>query len=164
MLFKNILIHGFLMSAVLTIILLGSIAYNPRLWLRTYPDDVKAKVPPKTKKEKRLALVFQIPFMIIMLGVPTVSTITLKRNMAEDFTFLTGFVNFAGISTIFNLVDTVIIDWGVFCSITPKFITINGTEGLEGYKDYKMHLKAFIKGLMITAVLSFVFTGIIYLV
>ena len=164
MLLHSILAYGISMSAVLTMILLGSIAYNPMLWLRTYPEDVKSKVQPKNNQGKKLALIFQIPFLIIMIGVPIFSTAILKSNMGNEFSFWIGFANFAGISSMFNLVDTVIIDWIIFCKITPKFIIIEGTERMEGYKDYTMHLKAFIKGLIITIILSFVFSAFIYFI
>jgi hypothetical protein len=37
---------------------------------------------------------------------------------------------------IFNLVDWLILDWLIFCVITPRFIIIPGTEGMAGYKDF----------------------------
>lgn len=55
--------------------------------------------------------------------------------------FIDTFLHSFGILMIFNLVDLLIIDWLIFCWITPRFVVIPSTEGMKGYKDYKIHLR-----------------------
>jgi hypothetical protein len=39
----------------------------------------------------------------------------------------------------------------MFCTITPRFVVIPGTEGMAGYKDYVFHLRFFLIGSVISA-------------
>ncbi|MBN2051210.1 MAG: hypothetical protein JW760_12230 [Spirochaetales bacterium] len=61
----------------------------------------------------------------------------------------------------FNLVDLLIIDWLVFCLLTPRFIRLPGTDGHPGYKNYGYHSKAFLKGCLFSTAASLLFAGII---
>jgi hypothetical protein len=35
-----------------------------------------------------------------------------------------------------------LLDFWMFCIWTPSFLVIPGTEGMPGYKDWRMHVKA----------------------
>lgn len=50
---------GVIMSIVLSVMILGSLYYNPRLWLNDYPKDIQKVVFPKSinEKSKRFTLV-----------------------------------------------------------------------------------------------------------
>jgi hypothetical protein len=39
----------------------------------------------------------------------------------------------------------------MYCTITPRFVVIPGTEGMAGYKDYVFHLRGFLIGSVISA-------------
>ncbi|SCC37367.1 Uncharacterized protein BC05F1_03095 [Bacillus wiedmannii] len=62
---------------------------------------------------------------------------------------------------IFNLVDLFIIDWLIFCWITPEFVVIPSTEGMKGYKNYKFHLRGAIIGTKFFAIVSLFLAGIV---
>lgn len=154
MLIMRAVFHGLAMSCVLSVILLGSIWYNPRIWLRTYPRDVKQAVPPKTREEKRVSLLFQIPFMLIMIAVPVGSSVAQRRMLGPLFSFWDAALTVVVILMVFDLVDLLVIDWLVFCYLTPEFIVIPGTSKMAGYKDYRMHAKAFVKGTAMILILG----------
>lgn len=61
---------------------------------------------------------------------------------------------------IFNLVDLFIIDWLIFCWITPRFVVIPSTEGMKGYKDYIFHLRGAIVGTPFLTIISLFVAGI----
>jgi tetrahydromethanopterin S-methyltransferase subunit B len=60
--------------------------------------------------------------------------------------------------------DLLILDWLMFCTWTPQFVVLPGTEGMAGYKDYGLHFRGFLIGLLIVAVISAIVTAIVALV
>jgi hypothetical protein len=54
-----------------------------------------------------------------------------------------------------------LLDWLIFCTITPKFAVIPGTEGSEAYKDYGYHFRASITGTILSVVGGLVIAGIV---
>jgi hypothetical protein len=47
---------------------------------------------------------------------------------------------------VFNVVDWLILDWFMFCTLTPRLVVIPGSEGLAAYKDYGFHFRGFLHG------------------
>jgi hypothetical protein len=155
-LFKNILLDGAVLSVLATLFILVSLYVNPRIWLQDYPEGIQAAVPPKTEAEKRLSLIFGIPFLLVLFSVPLISTITLKHKADGHFAFSSLFLNAAGVAFTFNLIDWLLLDWLMFCAITPKFVIIPGTEGMQEYKDYFFHFRGFLTGTVFSAVAGLV--------
>jgi hypothetical protein len=159
----KIVLDGAVLSVLASSVLIGALRYNPRLFLQDYPGDIRKSVPPKTNTERRQSLWVGIPFLILLAAVPLVSTYALKRQAAEAVAFHLLFVNAFGVIFFFNLVDLLLLDWVIFCSITPRFVVIPGTEGMAGYKDYGFHLKAFLTGTVLSVLAALVIAGIVSL-
>ena len=81
----KIVLDGAILSTVASLILIASLYFNPRLFLQDYPKDIQSRVPPKTEKEKRQSLIVGIPFLIVLVAVPFISTLALKR---QDVSFV----------------------------------------------------------------------------
>lgn len=154
---------GIILAIITSIIILISMRLNPRIWLHDYPEDVQAKAPPKTPQEKRLSMLIGIPFMLVMLLVTFISTLSLKSQSPEPLSFWALFAHAFGVVWIFNLVDWLILDWLIFCTITPGFVVIPGTEGMAGYKDYFMHFRGFLIGTVYSAIAGLIVAGIVAL-
>lgn len=71
------------------------------------------------------------------------------------------FFNAFGVVFIFNLVDLLLLDWLLFCFITPNFLIIPGTEGMQAYKDYGYHFRAFLIGTVLSIAAGLVIVGIV---
>ncbi|EJQ95940.1 MULTISPECIES: hypothetical protein [Bacillus] len=155
---EQIMIVGISMSFILTIMILGSLYYNPRLWLNDYPKDIQKVVLPKSINEKKQTYYFEIIYNIILFGTPLVSTYILHQH--EKLLYIEAYLHTFGIVMIFNLVDLFIIDWLIFCWITPRFVVIPSTEGMKGYKDYIFHLRGAIVGTPFLAIISLFVAGI----
>lgn len=156
--FEQMMYVGVIMSTVLSVMILGSIYYNPRLWLNDYPKDIQKVVFPKSIHEKKQTTYFSIAYNVILFGTPFVSTYILHQH--EKLLYIEAYLHIFGILMIFNLVDLLIIDWLIFCSITPRFVVIPSTEGMKGYKDYKFHLKGAIVSTPFLAIVSLFLAGI----
>lgn len=155
----KIIIDGTILSVLASLYLIAVLRFNPRLFLQDYPADIQDQVPPKTEAEKRQSLIVGAPFLLLLATVPFVSTLTLRQS-GEAVSFLQLFLNAFGVLLVFNLVDLVLLDWLVFCAITPRFVVIPGTEGMAGYKDYVYHLRASLVGVVLCIVAGLVIAGI----
>src|SRR5215813_13425690 len=121
---------------------------NPRIMLQDYPRDVQAAVPPKTVQERRQTIYWAIPLFLLFLGFPVAAALTAEAAGAD---LLTSTLCAFGVGVVINLFDLLILDWLMFCTWTPQFVVLPGTEGLAGYKDYGLHFRGFLTGIVISA-------------
>jgi len=161
-LWTGILVHGTLVSLVASIILMVGLKINPRTFLQDYPRAIQKKVPPKTAHEKKLSYLIGIPFMLVLVLGPFLSTLALKN--AGETSFLELSLNAAGILIFFNVVDWLILDWLIFCTLTPRFLVIPGSEGMAEYKDYGFHFRGFLLGIIFSCLGGLIIAGGIFLI
>jgi hypothetical protein len=164
---NKILIDGLIFSAVGSIYLVLLLIYNPRLLMSEgdYPADVLAAAPPRTKEETRLSALLSIPWFLWAVGFPLYSTMSYLQAGETAISFLAAFGHAFLILLSFWLVDLILLDWLMFCTITPKFLVIPGTEGFAGYKDFGMHLRGhFGKGLIILIISGALIAGAAWLI
>jgi len=145
-------LDGTILTAVASLIILVSLRLNPRIWLQDYPAEIQAAVPPKTPQEKKLSLTLGIPFLLLLLGAPLVSTLLLEQQAAAPLPFPLLFVNAFGVLFLFNLFDWLVLDWLLFCTITPHFLVIPGTETMPAYRNCGYHFRGFLAGAAISGV------------
>ena len=157
---SKIIIDGSLLSIIASILLILGMRINPRILLQDYPKDIQAAVDPKTPSEKKLSLLLGMPFLLALILIPFFSTLSLKPHTSSLAAL---FINAFGVVFIFNLVDWLLLDWLMFCTITPKFVVVPGTEGKAGYKDYWFHLRGFFIGTILSAVNGAVITAVVLL-
>ncbi len=161
---SKILFDGGLFAILGGIFILGMMRLNPRLFLNKgdLPADILAAVPAKTDQEKRLALILGIPFLIAIVAVPFISTLQFKQ-AGNGIGFISLFLHAFAILMIFNLFDLIVLDLLLFCTITPKFMVVPGTDGLAGYKDYGFHLRQHAKSVIYMALLAVVIAAVVLL-
>ena len=164
--YTKILIDGGITAFLFTIPIIIGFAISPRLFLNKgdYPPDVFEAAPPKTPKEQRQALWISIPFLIVVMGFPLYSVVSFKNTLSGDPSFWLLFLHTFLVSLVPFFWDLIVLDWIMFCTITPSFVVIPGTEGFAGYKDKSFHLKAHTKGIFITAAGALLITGIAWLI
>lgn len=156
-----ILAYGIPATLLLSAVILTMVRVNPRLMLRSYPNDVQAVVPPQTPAEKRQTLYWGIPFWVCLLGFPVAAALSAK---AANLGILSIFLSAAGVVILFNLVDWLILDWLIVCTITPKFMVLPGTEGMAGYKNYAMHFRGFLIGTALSVAIGLIIAVIVVFV
>ena len=157
----RVLIDGAILSVALGALILGSLYYNARLWLRDYPKEIQAKVPPNTPSEKRDQKILMVLFFAAMLGILAFSAAGLRSAYGGAVPFLTAYLHFFGVLNLFNLFDAVVLDLLILTFMAPKFAVIPGAEGMEYlYHNWGMHLANFLKGIIFSAVFSLPFAVI----
>ncbi|WP_163857214.1 nitroreductase [Paenibacillus elgii] len=153
--FSQIFIEGMLLSIFFCIVIVGMLVYNPRLLLNDYPQSIQLSVPPKTSKETKLSKAIGAPFASLLMIAPFISTL-----YCDEISFMVSFLHPFLVFIIVSLVDLVVLDWLMFCFITPDFLIIPGTKGMKDYKNYQFHFIAFLKGTVVYGVLCIIVAGI----
>jgi hypothetical protein len=133
-----------------TLSLLGLLLYSPRMMVQDYPPAIRAVVPAKTSAELRQSLILGLPFVMVLFVYPIYATFGFHTR-SHDAGFLALWAYAFGIAFAFNLWDWLIIDWLLFCAVTPKWLVISGSEGHPAYKDYFFHFRGFLIGTVFTA-------------
>lgn len=160
-LLENILFHGSITVVLLIGYLLPIMRFtSPRVWgYSDYPEEIKKRVPPQTAQERKLATVFFIPFLLLMIGVPIISTMILKVDYGGNLSLFDGFLNAFGVLMMGNLADLFILDWLIVGTITPSWVILPGTEDMKdtAYKRFRwIHAKGHIPGTIFLAILSLI--------
>jgi len=159
----NIIIDGLILSIAVSIVVVGSLAFNPRLWLQDAPADLRARVAPMTPTEKRHRVVVMVFFFTIIVVVmySTLTRVHLDNDGSPDFWAL--FLTTWGVLMIFNLFDAVILDYVLLTVIRPKFARIPGVGDLTETSEnlYWMHVRDFLKGCVIVTITSGVIAGLV---
>lgn len=86
--------------------------------------------------------------MLVLLsffGVPIVLTWRLNSELPSGLSFGRAFTHLYGVWMIVNLWDLLLIDWPYAYFVNPGRPPIPGTAGARGYRNYRFHLKAFLK-------------------
>lgn len=159
MVWTHLLTHAILYALMFNgFILLLMITTSPRVWgYADYSDAIKAKVPPQTARERRLALIVSLPWLIITFGFPIYSTYVLKANLGGEIPYWAAFLNVFLMVLLATVGDLVFLDWLIVSRITPRFVIIPGTEKAD-YHDFSHHFKAHARAIvpltLVCAVLS----------
>jgi hypothetical protein len=164
MILFHFITHGLLYSVVVTgYLFILMITISPRVWgYHDYPQVIKDKVPPQTKKEKNLAIIIALPWFIFTLGFPIYSTLILKAKLSNDISIWVAFLNLLVLYIMATIGDLVILDWLIVSKISPSFVIIPGSEK-EDYKDFSHHFRGHAQAsvaiipvfLVIAAIVSF---------
>jgi hypothetical protein len=159
-----VLVDGTVLSIAVSIVILGSLAYNPRLWIGDAPEPVRRLAPPLSAAERRDRWVVAGLFLLTVVAVTAWSA---SRLIAREGTpsFGTFLIHFLGVFFIFNLVDLVVIDWLVLLVMRPRFLSRLSVPGLsyeETVGGYSYHFVAFLKGLGVITVLALIAASATY--
>ena len=104
----TILIYGIPCSLIISVIVMGMLWYNPRLFLQDYPKDIQAAVPPKTKAEKRVSTYWAIVIILLFIAFPLAAALSAK---AAHHSLFEIFLSAFGVPFLFNTIDWLILDW-----------------------------------------------------
>jgi hypothetical protein len=129
------------MSAAASLYLLFLMRFNPRVFLRHFPKEIREAVPPKTKEEQRMSAVLGL-----LIGVPFTAALVWRTATLGSHSFWDLFGYAFGVLLIFNLFDLLILDWLIVCRLNPHWMVLPGTEHIVVPKQYFHHFKGFLVG------------------
>lgn len=160
----GIIVYGTLLSVLASLILLLAVFFNPRFARNDLPKDIQNKVPPLTMREKLQALLFFVPLITLMIGIPLAFGLALKSEHGSGVSYLALTGHILAVLLTANVFELVVVDWLVYCTITPKRLVIPNTEGMAGYRDYLHQLRSHARGAVVMVFLSMALAGVVLLV
>jgi len=149
--------HLLFYCLLLSVLLFGSLAINPRAWLHRMPPAVRRKVAPRSNREKRQLLFTGIPFLIVLIAYPVLYTVPLNAGHLKTFLIISAFF------MAFDVWDTLVLDLWIFVRLTPRFLCVPGTEK-EDYSDRRYHIRSGLKGLIFLLIAACLLSAIIALI
>jgi hypothetical protein len=156
---------GVVLCAALGVVILGSLAYNPRLWLNDAPPRTRALAAPLNGRERRDRNVVGVLFLLALVGATAWSAARLIRLHGATLSFATAFRHYLGVFFLFNLFDLLVIDWLVLLVLRPAFLSRLSAPGLtyeETVGGYGYHFIAFLKGMAFILALSLLAATVAY--
>ena len=133
--------------------LLGALLrFNPRLFLRHFPEDLQRALPPKTPEERRHSIVGAIALLAWTLGILIVSATQAESRGATDFFGLA--VHTFAVGMVFNLADWLILDELLIGLLRPRWLAPPGIDPAAISFDHASHFRAVLRGSIIFAVLG----------
>lgn len=157
-----VLVDAGVVCAALGLVIVGSLAYNPRLWVNDLPPPVRAMVPPLTPAERRDRNIVAALFLGAMVATTWWAAARLIARSGATLSFATAFGHFLAVFFLFNLFDLVVIDWLMLLVLKPSFLAGIAVPGLsyeETVGGYGYHFGAFLKGMVFILVASALAAG-----
>ena len=152
-------------SILIDTVLIGIIFYggillmvkvNPRSQLHNYPPEIQKVVPKKNKYDKKIFNIIAIPTLILLFLYIVLSSKYWFSGTA--ITYKSFLIRWVIINTILAIFDLFVLDYFLFCTITPKFFIISGTEGNPGYKNKSYHTKTIPQMIPVVLISSMLFS------
>jgi hypothetical protein len=160
LLLRSALLFGAALSVLLAGLVLGSLMWNPRIWLQDAPKRVRDAVPPKSPREKAQSAAVAVPFVLLMALVPLLAVAWTESAAARPLKYSEALLLCWGVLMVFNVVDLVVIDWLVICRLAPPFLIPAGAEHLrDDYRDPGRHVRGFLAGIVLLFALSVPLAG-----
>ena len=153
--FERLVIESILAILAFTVLVVGSLAYNARLWMHDYPPVIRDLQAPLTPGEKRLQNILAAVLLVLIVGGLFLSGQALESVSGGSLPFVTVFIHLYIIFNVVNLWDAVVLDWFMILVLKPAFVFLPGSElHMDAYTNWSMHITNFFKGVVIGAVIS----------
>jgi len=160
---SNAVVFGVGLGSILFTMILVAVRVNPEIMLRDYPPDVQAEHGPMSDRSKRQRLLVAILVLAVMFGVIVASLAPILDDAEAAGLFPTVFVHFFVMFSVFNVLDWLVLDWLIVVRLRPSFLTLPGTKGMAGYRDYAFHFRGFLIGIPITLAASLLLAALVTL-
>ena len=159
---KTVVIDSLVFAGITNLSLfLMMITFSPRVWgYSDYPDVVKDKVAPPTRKEKWTAGLVGLPWIAFVFAYPFVASYRMKAGLGGDFTYAIAFLHFFAMFQLASLVDLVVLDWLIVSRITPSFVIIPGSVEAD-YKDFSHHYRGHARAFLAITLLALAFAAVV---
>ncbi|MER6914373.1 hypothetical protein ABT354_22110 [Streptomyces sp. NPDC000594] len=133
--------YALLLTTLFMAIVIGGLMVAPDSLLHDCPPAIRERHGPQSPRGRRTAGVMGLLNTAAMIGVPVLGVLDLHGRTGGTLGFWPPFALGAiGFLTL-TLVDLVVLDWWLFCTVRPRFMVLPGTEGMAEYRDYGFHWK-----------------------
>lgn len=157
---NTFLLDGMVWAAMWMAVNCVLITKYPMVKIRDYPKSIQQSatfVPTDIASLSAFIFPARIPLLGFLPGI------TLYRFMAVISPVWEVMAYMLLVYMVWNVIDLVVLDWLLFCTIKPQFMTFPGTAGCVGYGDYRFHLVSFLKSCLLAVIVSVVAGGALYI-
>ena len=158
--FVNVLWKGLLWSALWMAYVYGIMKFFPWEMLHEYPEEIQRACTLKepTLSQKRKSKIYNIVTSLFLFGL--LMAFGLWQFWGEPVAFWRVFLYLFGIAMTWNVVDLLVMDWLIVCTLRPSWVILPGTEDCSSYGNLGHHFKGFLLGCLYMALLALLFAGI----
>lgn len=161
---EKAIVYGLIWSLLWIVYVYVIVKFFPWQMIHDYPKDIQkaSTLKEPTDSQSRISKIFEWFGGLVIILTPILWGIIQFSVKRVSFLELFGFIFI--IVMMWNVIDLLIMDWLIVCTITPKWVVIEGTDGCKGYKDYLFHFKGFLIGCIYSTIAAVVLSGIDYFV
>lgn len=147
---------GAILGAAASAVVMGSLRMNPRLFMRHFPEALKARLPPLSPDELKVGRWVGAVLMLLLFGGPLASTLLADAETITEL-YLHAFV----VGMVFNLVDWLVLDELWLGVLKPRWAVPPGAEMADFLPfDHARHFRGFLSGTVLCAVSAAIATGV----
>lgn len=161
---KNALVCGLIWSALWIAYVYMLLKCFPWEMVHEYPQDIKEKTTLKQPDEnqKKNAKLYGGLASIALFAILAVFPVLYYAKTPVSFmqVFLYTWI----IAFTWNVIDLVVMDWLLVCTITPDWLILPGTKGCKGYKDYWFHFIGFLQGCIYISLTALLIAGLAFII
>ncbi len=144
---------GTILAVLASAWVMGSLRYNPRLFLRHYPKEIREAAAQPTDPERKTSKLVSLPFFTLLTGVPIWSTLTFA-GAHPIASFLDRAIHGFGVSLVFNIVDFLMLDLLWLGRLHPKWAMILNTEHIAFRFNTADHMRGFVVGTILAVLIG----------
>ncbi|MFI2211332.1 hypothetical protein [Streptomyces sp. NPDC020141] len=136
--------HALILTALFTAVVIGGLLFARDSLIGDYPPAIRERYGAQSERGRRTAGVMGALNALVFVVVPVVGVLDLHGRSGGSLgfwpPFALGTIGFAALV----LVDLVVLDWLLFCTVRPRFMVLPGTEGMPEYRDYAFHWRVLV--------------------
>ncbi len=136
--------------------------WNPRLFLRHYPKEIRAAVAPLTPKERRQSRVAGLPFILLLASLPIWSGFSLAPGGVPPVSPLEAGLHAMLMLMSFNLVDFALLDIFWLCWLQPRWAVMPGATNVVFRANYSDHFRGFLIGSVLSVAIGTITAALVY--
>ncbi|MDT0201051.1 hypothetical protein [Nocardioides sp. AE5] len=138
--------------ACAVVIVVGLLAASDAL-LSDYPPELQERYRElhgeQSRRGRIVDAVLGTLMAVLALGLGVLALADLAPGTGRTGDFITGVLLGLGAGVLLVVIDTVVIDWGIFCRLQPGFVVLPGTEGDPAYADYWFQVRVMWPGITV---------------
>ncbi|MFK0292751.1 hypothetical protein ACIQU6_20035 [Streptomyces sp. NPDC090442] len=136
--------YALVLAALFTLVVLGSLLVARDALLSDYPPAIRARYGEQSARGRWTATVAGLLNLLLFVTVPVAGVLDLQGRVDGRLGFVPPFVLGTAGFLALTLFDLLVIDWLLFCTVRPRFMTLPGTEGMPEYRDLAFHAKVLV--------------------
>ncbi|GLF96989.1 hypothetical protein [Streptomyces yaizuensis] len=137
--------YALVLTALFLAVVVGGLLVARDALIHDCPPAIRERHGPQSPRGRRVAGVMGLLNALALIGVPAAGVLDLHgRDPGTALGFWPPFAIGATGFLVLTVVDLLVLDWWLFCTVQPRFMVLPGTEGMPEYRDYAFHWRVLV--------------------